>query len=229
MIGVLDYGVGNVGAFLRIYHSNIMEATSVKSSKDFSKIDRIILPGVGSFDSAMKKLNESGLRKTLDKFVLNDNYPLLGVCIGMHMLGMSSDEGNYEGLGYINGITKKIGTTDDDKKILIPHMGWNNIKVTAKDPIWFNINMDEGFYFLHSFCFLSLMTELQLLEYLIIIKILLAPSSMRKFMDFSSILKKAYLMAFNFCLTLQRIANVTSKNFTMLVNKKWWPCKNSTV
>lgn len=153
MIGVLDYGVGNVGAFLRIYHSNNIEATSVKSSKDFSKIDRIILPGVGSFDSAMKKLNESGLRKTLDKFVLNDNYPLLGVCIGMHMLGMSSDEGNYEGLGYINGITKKIGTTDDDKKILIPHMGWNNIKVTAKDPIWFNINMDEGFYFLHSFCF----------------------------------------------------------------------------
>ena len=153
MIGVLDYGVGNVGAFLRIYHSNNIEATSVKSSKDFSKIDRIILPGVGSFDSAMKKLNESGLRKTLDKFVLNDNYPLLGVCIGMHMLGISSDEGNSEGLGYINGITKKIGTADDNKKILIPHMGWNNIKVAAKDSIWSNINMDEGFYFLHSFYF----------------------------------------------------------------------------
>lgn len=153
MIGILDYGVGNIGAFLRIYHSNNIEATPIQSPSDFNRIEKIVLPGVGSFDSAMKRLNESGLRENLDEFVQNRNCPLLAVCIGMHMLGCSSAEGSVEGLGYINGSTKKIPSSNKKQKILVPHMGWNSIKKSKDDPIWSNIKADEGFYFLHSYYF----------------------------------------------------------------------------
>ena len=72
MIGILDYGVGNIDAFLKIYHSLNMAAIPVRSPSDFDSIDKIILPGVGSFDSAMEKLNNSGLRDTLDEYVLTN-------------------------------------------------------------------------------------------------------------------------------------------------------------
>ena len=147
MIGVLDYGVGNVGAFIRIFHSQNINAMNIKSPSDFDKVDKIILPGVGSFDSAIDKLNSSGLRDRLDDFVLRQNYPLLAVCIGMHMLGNSSEEGSLEGLGYINGQTKKIKNLDEQKKIYIPHMGWNSIEGDISNSIWLDIDMQEGFYF----------------------------------------------------------------------------------
>ena len=154
MIGILDYGVGNVGAFLRIFHNQNIKAIPIKVSKDFSKIDKLILPGVGSFDGAMSKLNNSGLRSELDKFVLENEKPLLGVCIGMHMLGLSSEEGSEKGLGYIKGHTVHIGTKTP--RVMLPHMGWNNITINSASPIWTDINLQEGFYFLHSFVFEAL-------------------------------------------------------------------------
>ena len=153
MIGILDYGVGNIGAFIRIYHNHNIEAMPIKECDDFKHVKKIILPGVGSFDSAMKKLNNSGLRETLDEYVLIKKYPLLGVCIGMHMLGQSSEEGSSPGLSYISGVTKKISPLNGFKANLIPHMGWNSIKVEKEDAIWSEINTDLGFYFLHSYYF----------------------------------------------------------------------------
>ena len=111
MIGVLDYGVGNVGAFLRIFHSQNIPAVRVNSSNSFHQVDKLVLPGVGAFDSAIGKLNSSGLRDSLDNFVLNLELPLLGVCIGMHMLGNCSEEGVDRGLCYIDGVTKKLSTS----------------------------------------------------------------------------------------------------------------------
>jgi len=153
VIGILDYGVGNIEAFLKIYHSLNMAAIPVRSSSDFDSIDKIILPGVGSFDSAMEKLNNSGLRDTLDEFVINRDLPLLGVCIGMHMLGRSSEEGSMGGLSYISGHTEKISFIDSNITPLLPHMGWNNIITSRQDPIWKDVNLEQGFYFLHSYCF----------------------------------------------------------------------------
>jgi len=153
MIGVLDYGVGNIGAFLRIYHSHNVDAKPVSVPDDFNHIDKIILPGVGSFDSAMEALNKSGIRDTLDEFVLTRSLPLLGVCIGMHMLGKYSEEGSAEGLNYIQGRTKKISASSSNLSILLPHMGWNDIQKVQCDPIWSGIDEKEGFYFLHSYHF----------------------------------------------------------------------------
>jgi len=78
----------------------------------------------------------------------------LGVCIGMHMLGLSSEEGSEEGLGYIEGHTVHIGAKTPE--VMLPHMGWNNITIKSVSPIWTDINLQEGFYFLHSFAFEAL-------------------------------------------------------------------------
>ena len=99
MIGVLNYGVGNVGAYLKIFHSQNIPVMTISSTNDFDLADKIILPGVGSFDRAMCKLNESGLRDSLDNKVLNDRKPLLAVCIGLHMLGRKSEDGSFSGVG----------------------------------------------------------------------------------------------------------------------------------
>ena len=153
MIGVLDYGVGNVGAYLKIFHGQNIPVMPIRSPNDFQLVDKIILPGVGSFDSAMRKLNESGLRETLDHAVLKDHKPLLAVCIGMHMLGRSSEEGSLSGLGYIAGVTKKLTHSFTGKALILPHMGWNDIFMVQEVDIWEGISAPEGFYFLHSYGF----------------------------------------------------------------------------
>ena len=129
MIGILDYGVGNVGAYLKIFHSQNIPVMPIKSPKDIAVADKIILPGVGSFDSAMQKLNSSGLRTVLDQAVLYEQKPLLAVCIGMHMLGRNSEEGTQSGLGYIEGSTKKLPKFSMNKQFILPHMGWNDVEI----------------------------------------------------------------------------------------------------
>ena len=153
MIGILDYGVGNVGAYLRIFHGPNIPVMPIRSVNDFELVDKIILPGVGSFDSAMRKLNSSGLRDALDHTVLKEHKPLLAVCIGMHMLGRCSEEGSLSGLSYIAGVTKKLPNSFKDKALTLPHMGWNDIVMVRDEDIWEGISAAEGFYFLHSYAF----------------------------------------------------------------------------
>ena len=153
MIGILDYGVGNVNAFLRTFYLNNVQAKVVTSPDDYESVSKLILPGVGAFDSAMMKLNNSGLRNKLDYLVMEQNIPLLGVCIGMHMLGQTSAEGKLDGLGYISGVTKKLQGKINNEVIVLPHMGWNEVSIQREDDIWEGINLKEGFYFLHSYAF----------------------------------------------------------------------------
>lgn len=153
MTGILNYGVGNILAFERIFKQLDSKILIVNSGEDLDKCDRVILPGVGHFDVAMKRLNNSGLRDPLDKFILTENKPLLGICVGMQMLGYSSDEGEMKGLGYILGETKKIDIKNLQNKPYLPHMGWNNIHFNKNDIILNEIENDENFYFLHSYHF----------------------------------------------------------------------------
>ena len=135
------------------YLSNI-SAKAISSPSDFESVSKIILPGVGAFDAAMGKLNNSGLRDKLDYLVMQENIPLLGVCIGMHMLGRSSSEGTLNGLGYISGITSKLEAKINNNRIVLPHMGWNEIYISNKNDIWNCIDLKKGFYFLHSYAFI---------------------------------------------------------------------------
>lgn len=152
MIGILDYGVGNVRAFSNVYTELNFPWKSVSRVEDFKDVTHIILPGVGSFDYAMDMLNNSGMRKKLDHLVLDEKIPVLGVCIGMQMMGNSSEEGTKPGLGWIDAISKEIRFKSNN--LPLPHMGWNSIKVCKDAKILNGIASDEYFYFLHSY-FLS--------------------------------------------------------------------------
>jgi glutamine amidotransferase len=153
MIGVIDYGVGNVKAFLNVYERLGIKAKSITKIHDFENVTKLILPGVGAFDHAMNELNKSGLRNMLENSVCKKKIPILGICVGMQMLGNSSEEGHLPGLGWINGNVKKFNQNDITYKTRLPHMGWNTITPSVNNTLLKGFNENSRFYFLHSFFF----------------------------------------------------------------------------
>jgi imidazole glycerol-phosphate synthase subunit HisH len=154
MIGILNYGLGNIRSFSNIYRSLDIPHKIITTNKDLTNITKIILPGVGAFDNAMKKFNQSGLRESVEEMVLNQDIPLLGVCVGLQMLGCSSDEGKEKGLGWIDASVKIFHTSNITHATKLPHMGWNTIEIKSNNELLFkNLNSKDRFYFLHSYYF----------------------------------------------------------------------------
>lgn len=153
MVGILNYGLGNIKAFANIYKRLGIDYKIISSVNDFEKVTKLILPGVGSFDYAISALNTSGLRSKVEDSVINQKMPILGVCVGLQMFAESSQEGSSKGLGWIKGEVKKIPATVKNKKIKLPHMGWNNIKIISQNNIINDIKNNSIFYFLHSYYF----------------------------------------------------------------------------
>lgn len=152
MIGIIDYGVGNIKAFANIYKNLNIPFKIVKDISEFENITKLILPGVGSFDHAMISLQNSGMREKLDELVLEKKIPVIGICVGMQMLAKSSEEGTLNGLGWIDGIVKKFDKSKI-KNAPLPHMGWNNLKIEKKNKIFDNLEENPRYYFLHSYYF----------------------------------------------------------------------------
>ena len=152
MIGILDYGLGNVGAFYNIYKRLNIPVCIVTDAEKIDSIDRLILPGVGSFDWAMNRLSSSGMLEELNKAVLDREIPILGVCVGMQMMAQGSDEGHLKGLGWIDASVRHFSKLTNEK-IDLPHMGWNDVQVYKGHPLFKNLEKDAIFYFLHSYYF----------------------------------------------------------------------------
>jgi glutamine amidotransferase len=153
MITIVDYGLGNISAFLNVYRRSNIDAKTAKNPQELEDATRIILPGVGSFDHAMEELQRSGMRETLDDMVLNRRVPVLGICVGMQMLARSSDEGTLPGLGWIAGTVRGLGALTTDQKLPLPHMGWNDVRVVSGGGLFDQLDADARFYFLHSYYF----------------------------------------------------------------------------
>jgi glutamine amidotransferase len=153
MIGIIDYGLGNIRAFLNVYRRLNIEAYSADSPDKVREADRLILPGVGHFDHAMERLDASGLRSTLDEVALQRGVPVLGICVGMQILGLSSEEGSRPGLGWIDGRVRSFRDWQPTRSIPLPHMGWNDVRPTAPCGLFAALETDSRFYFLHSFFF----------------------------------------------------------------------------
>ena len=152
MITIVDYGLGNIKAFQHIYNQLNLECSVASDSAALQKATKILLPGVGSFDYAMSLLDKSGMRHTLDDLVLMKKVPVLGVCVGMQILSNGSEEGDLDGLGYVDGFVKKFS----EEQLLerpLPHMGWNTVEHREQDGLLRNISNSERFYFLHSYYF----------------------------------------------------------------------------
>ena len=155
MIGILRYGSGNVNAFLNIFNAHDVPAKAVSVGKELNDCKKLILPGVGAFDRCLYQLRSSNLLEEVLHLVLVDKVPILGVCIGMHMLARGSEEGSSRGLALIPGHVKRFDFAPDFS-LGIPHMGWNTSKFKNKS-LFLNPNslISKEFYFLHSYYFVA--------------------------------------------------------------------------
>lgn len=153
MITIIDYGLGNVLAFVNVYNRLDIPVKVAKSAADLSGATKLILPGVGSFDHAMAQLEQSGMQAPLEQLVLGDRVPVLGICVGMQMLAGSSDEGKRTGLGWIDGRVRKFDQASMAPGSMLPHMGWNDVRPSAAGGLFKGLEQDARFYFLHSYYF----------------------------------------------------------------------------
>ena len=153
MICIIDYGVGNVQAFLNLFKSLNIKAERCSVPEELVKFDKLILPGVGHFDHAMEKLNSSGMRTQLDEIVLENKASILGICVGMQMLARNSNEGKLKGLGWIPGEVRHFS-----EKLVTRHylchtwVGIQSIKLTQTNffqKAWIKMHN----LFLHSYFF----------------------------------------------------------------------------
>jgi glutamine amidotransferase len=127
----------------------VIDAQISSDPSEIAKADRLILPGVGHFQYGMEQLNQLGLIEILNKAVLEDKKPILGICLGMQLLTKQSEEGNIDGLGFINAQTVKFNL--DDSKLKIPHMGWNTVEFKKESNLRSEIRLNPRYYFVHSY------------------------------------------------------------------------------
>lgn len=153
MVGIIDYGLGNINAFANIYYQLKIPFKIITSKSEVREATKLILPGVGSFDNAMSLFNKSGLIDEVGIQVHDNKIPILGVCVGMQILASKSDEGNSRGLNWIPGDVKLIDTSLVKHHIKVPHMGWNNVSFLNQNKLFSNIENNSNFYFLHSYFF----------------------------------------------------------------------------
>lgn len=153
MITIIDYGVGNINAFTNIYRKLGIEIKIATKVSDIDTASKLILPGVGHFDYAMDRFTKSGMREGVTELVMTRQVPIIGICVGMQMLAMSSTEGILPGLGWIDAEVKKIDSSMLKHTTRLPHMGWNDIVTEKPNALLRDLEHDARFYFLHSYYF----------------------------------------------------------------------------
>lgn len=149
MISVLDYGLGNIEAIINMIRKTGHIAALVNNKEDLLKASKIIIPGVGSFDRGMQNLTGSGLLDSLNEAVLINKIPVLGICLGMQLMCIDSEEGTSKGLGWIDARVKKFHFENNDLKI--PHIGWSDTFCTKANNLFQALNDDARFYYVHSY------------------------------------------------------------------------------
>ena len=151
MIVIVDYGMGNLKSIQNMLKKVGAESIITSNVDDIANADKLILPGVGAFDNAVKNIENLGLRQILDKKVLQDKTPILGICLGMQLLTKNSSEGTLNGLGYIDGKTTRFSFNGEHTGLKIPHMGWNTIIKKKNSKLLNNMYSEPRFYFVHSY------------------------------------------------------------------------------
>lgn len=149
MIAIIDYGMGNLGSILNMFKRVGAEAEITGDPARIRKASKLLLPGVGAFDQAMRRIDEGGFAEVLEHKVRIEKAPLLGICLGMQLLTCSSEEGTLPGLGWIDAVTMRIPR---GAGIKVPHMGWNIVVPQRPSPLTLNLPKESRFYFVHSYC-----------------------------------------------------------------------------
>lgn len=147
MIVIIDLNLGNVGAIKNMLRKIGVDSKVSNKKNDILSATKLILPGVGSFDTGMINIKKKGILNCIEKKVKKEFIPILGICLGMQMMMQRSDEGKQKGLGWIKGEVKKFRLNE----LKVPHMGWNKINVVKETKITDKLDLNSKFYFVHSY------------------------------------------------------------------------------
>lgn len=150
MIAIVDYAMGNVSSVANMLKRvGAPEAVLTRDPDVLRHADKVILPGVGAFDKGMRNLADFGLLDVLNEAATERRVPILGICLGMHLLTKSSEEGQLKGLGWIDAQTVRF-RFPEDSGLKIPHMGWNYVEASRDNPL-FQTGSRNRFYFVHGY------------------------------------------------------------------------------
>ncbi len=150
MIAIIDYGLGNLTSVKNALDFLGTESEITNNISKIEKADKIILPGVGAFGYGMENLKKLGLIEVLHKEVIVNKKPFLGICLGMQLICKKSyEEGEFEGLAWIDA--EVIRFNSESEKLLVPHVGWNEVVCNLASPILIGGNREQTFYFVHSY------------------------------------------------------------------------------
>jgi glutamine amidotransferase len=149
MITIVDYRMGNLGSILNMLKKIGQAAQITADPALIESADKLLLPGVGAFDSGMENLDRSGLIPLLNRRVLEDRVPTLGICLGMQLMTRSSEEGTRTGLGWVDA--EALRFRPDDASLKVPHMGWNRVMPVRDSPLTDDLPEGPRFYFVHSY------------------------------------------------------------------------------
>jgi imidazole glycerol-phosphate synthase subunit HisH len=149
MIVVVDYGMGNLRSVQKAFELLGIKALITSDLNKIRLASKIVLPGVGHYSKGMQNLNETGIAEVLREEVLIKRKPVLGICLGMQLMTKHSEEGDVDGLGFVDGQTIRFSSLNNGLKI--PHMGWNDINRVKYSYLLGGIDLKSQMYFVHSY------------------------------------------------------------------------------
>lgn len=153
MIAIINYGLGNLTSIQNMFRRISVDAVITDDPQKIRNASRLLLPGVGHFKKGMANLHETGLTDVLHREVKENGKPILGICLGAQLMTSHSEEGDIDGLGWVDAVTVKFDK-EKLKSLPIPHMGWSDIQLTSSSELWEGLPPDPRFYFVHAYHFL---------------------------------------------------------------------------
>lgn len=150
MISIINYGLGNLGSISNMLRYIGQPSQIINRPDELASVDKMILPGVGAFDAGMSQLKEKGWIEPLTNLVHEKKIPALGICLGMQLMTKNSEEGEMEGLGWVDATTKKF-RFEAPVNLKVPHMGWSDVQVSNTSPLFPDMDEENRFYFVHSY------------------------------------------------------------------------------